>query len=62
MPKKLSILVVECAPKRARQVADTLRRLGEFEVDTISSSKGLARRVTSRDPDLVVIYAGSPSH
>lgn len=56
-----SILVVECIQARAKQIADVLHRVGGFDVQAISGSAGLARRVIQGNPDMIVIDAGSPS-
>lgn len=61
MTQTLSFLVVECIQARVMQISNALRPVGGFDVETLSGSAGLARRVQGRDPDMVVIDAGSPS-
>jgi two-component system, response regulator / RNA-binding antiterminator len=61
MIKKLSIIVVEKDRERALMIVDGLREAGEFDVMVIAEEAGLARRIASRNPDLVLIDAGNPS-
>lgn len=61
MGKKLSIVVVEKNHARARLIADSLSDAGDFEVAVISEETGLARRISERNPDVVLIDMESPS-
>lgn len=61
MTKRLSIIVVEKDPDRARTIVDGLREAGEHDVLIIADEIGLARRIAERNPDLVLIDAGNPS-
>lgn len=61
MGKKLSIVVVETNHARARLIADSLSDAGDFEVAVISEETGLARRISERNPDVVLIDMESPS-
>ena len=61
MPDKLSIVVVEPDRERAILIVDSLRAAGEYEISVISEVTGLARLVSSRDPDVVLIDITSPS-
>lgn len=61
MSKRLSIIVVERDRDRALMIVDGLREAGDFDVFVIGEETGLARRIAARNPDLVLIDAGSPS-
>jgi len=61
MPRRLSIIVVEKDRDRALTIVDGLREVGEMDVLVIGDDIGLARRITERNPDLVLIDAGNPS-
>jgi response regulator NasT len=61
MTKRLSIIVVEKDRDRAMLIVDGLRDAGDFDVFVISEEAGLARRISERNPDLVLIDAGNPS-
>jgi response regulator NasT len=61
MTKRLSIIVVEKDPDRARTMVDGLREAGDHDVLVIADEIGLARRIAERNPDLVLIDAGNPS-
>ncbi len=61
MTKKLSIVVVEKNQARAKLIADSLREAGDFEVSLITEDTGLARRISERNPDVVLIDMESPS-
>ena len=61
MTKRLSIIVVEKDHDRALMIVDGLREAGDFDVFVIGEETGLARRIVARNPDLVLIDAGSPS-
>ncbi|WP_299648147.1 ANTAR domain-containing protein [uncultured Jannaschia sp.] len=61
MQGKLSILVVESDPDRARQIVDGLSGGDAFAISVVSESSGLARHVAERQPDVVLIDVESPS-
>lgn len=61
MPDPLSIVVVEPDPDRARLIAETLGASGENDVHIIGSESGLARAVSARNPDIVLMDIASPS-
>ena len=61
MQRKLSILVVESDPDRARQIVDGLSDGDAFAISVVSESSGLARQVAERQPDIVLIDVESPS-
>ena len=61
MQRKLSILVVESDPDRARQIVDGLSGGDAFTISVVSESSGLARHVAERQPDVVLIDVESPS-
>ena len=42
-------------------IDDGLRDAGDFDVMVIAEDAGLARRITHRNPDIVLIDAGNPS-
>ena len=57
----MSVVVVEKNRDRAVMIVDGLRAAGSFDVSVIGDDIGLARRIAERDPDIVLIDAGSPS-
>ena len=61
MTKRLSIIVVEKDRARALMIVDGLRDAGDFDVMVIAEETGLARRISQRNPDIVLIDAGNPS-
>lgn len=61
MPNKLSIVVVEPDRERAILIVDSLREAGDYEVAVISEMTGLARHISKRDPDVVLVDITSPS-
>jgi two-component system, response regulator / RNA-binding antiterminator len=61
MTRRLSIIVVEKDRDRAVMIVDGLREAGDHEVLVISDEFGLGRRISERNPDLVLIDAGNPS-
>lgn len=61
MARKLSIIVVERDRDRAVMIVDCLREAGDHDVLVIAEELGLARRISERNPDLVLIDAGNPS-
>lgn len=61
MAQRLSIIVVEADRDRARLIVDSLRQAGEFDVQVIAERTGLARRISERRPDVVLIDVADPS-
>lgn len=61
MARTLSIIVVEKDRDRAVMIVDCLREAGDHDVLVIADELGLARRISERNPDLVLIDAGNPS-
>lgn len=60
MADRLSIVVVEPNPDRAQLIADALRT-DQNEIHIIGSDSGLARAISARNPDIVLIDLESPS-
>ncbi len=61
MLEKLSIIVVEQDRDRALLIVDSLREAGESDIQVISEVSSLARRISERNPDVVLIDLASPS-
>ncbi|MEM1066216.1 MAG: ANTAR domain-containing protein [Pseudomonadota bacterium] len=61
MSSPLSIIVVEPDRDRARLIVDSLREVGDNEIHVISEVSGLARRITERSPDVVIVDLTSPT-
>lgn len=61
MSQKLSIVVVEKDRERALLIVDALRGAGDHDIQVIAEETGLARRIASQRPDLVLIDLRSPS-
>lgn len=61
MSEKLSIIVVEQDRDRAMLIVDCLREAGDNEIQVISEVSSLARRISERNPDVVLIDLASPS-
>jgi Response regulator with putative antiterminator output domain len=61
MSKKLSIVVVEAEPERAALIEASLREAGDFDIAVIAETAGLARRISERNPDVVLIDMANPS-
>lgn len=61
MSDALSIIVVEADRDRALLIVDSLREAGDFDIHVIAEPTGLARRIQSRDPDIVLIDIENPS-
>lgn len=61
MSKKLSIIIVEKDRDRAMQIVDSLSESGDYEISVIAEESGLARRVASLNPDIVLIDMTNPS-
>ena len=61
MQNRLSIVVVESDPERAGLIAESLKCAGDFQIHMMTETAGLARRISERNPDLVLIDMASPS-
>ncbi|SES14549.1 response regulator receiver and ANTAR domain protein [Tranquillimonas rosea] len=61
MSDRLSVVVVEQDRERALLIVDSLRDAGDFDIHVISEQTGLARRISERDPDVVLIDIANPS-
>lgn len=61
MPERLSIIVVEKNRDRALLIMESLREAGDHDVFVISEETGLARRISERNPDVVLVDVTSPS-
>ncbi|SNT10296.1 ANTAR domain-containing response regulator [Tropicimonas sediminicola] len=61
MSDRLSIVVVEKDRERALLIVDSLRAAGDHEIIVISEQTGLARRISERNPDVVLVDVTSPS-
>ncbi|MFD0981354.1 ANTAR domain-containing response regulator [Tropicimonas aquimaris] len=61
MSDRLSIVVVEKDRERALLIVDSLRAAGNHEIIVISEQTGLARRISERNPDVVLVDVSSPS-
>lgn len=61
MPKNLSIIIVEKDRDRALQIVDGLQASGDHTITVIAEESGLARRIASLDPDVVLIDMANPS-
>lgn len=61
MSEPLSIVVVEDDRDRALMIVDSLSELGHATIHVISEVSGLARRISERNPDLVLVDLASPT-
>ena len=61
MSGKLSIVVVEQDRDRALMIVDSLREAGDNEIYVISEVSSLARRITEKKPDMVIVDLSSPT-
>ncbi len=59
--KKLSIIVVEPDRDRALMIVDSLRDAGDNDIHVISEVSGLARRISERQPDVVIVDITNPT-
>ena len=60
MSPPLTILVVEDDADRAQLIVDSLREAGEFDVTVIAERSSIARRISARNPDVVLIDVANP--
>lgn len=61
MSGKLSIIVVEQDRDRALMIVDSLQEAGDNEIYVISEVSSLARRISERAPDIVIVDLSSPT-
>lgn len=61
MASKLSIIVVEPDRTRALMIVDSLREVTDDDIHVISELSGLARRISARAPDVVIVDLASPT-
>ena len=61
MGNRLSIVIVEKDRDRAQSIVDSLRKSGDHEIFVIADEFALARRISERNPDIVLIDMASPS-
>lgn len=61
MSEKLRIVVVEPDRDRALMIVDGLMEAGENEVTVISEVSGLARRISEKNPDVVLADIANPT-
>ncbi|MEM8631835.1 MAG: ANTAR domain-containing protein [Pseudomonadota bacterium] len=61
MAEALSIIVVEPDRDRALMIVDSLRETGETDIHVISEVSSLARRISERNPDVVLVDLTSPT-
>ena len=61
MSAKLSIIVVEQNRDRALMIVDSLKEAGDNDIHVISEFSSLARRISERAPDIVIVDLTSPT-
>lgn len=61
MSDRLTIVVVEKDRERALLIVESLRFSGDHDIHVIGDESGLARAISSRNPDIVLIDIRSPS-
>lgn len=61
MSDRLSIVVLEQNPERARLIADSLEAACVCDVHVLSDVTGIARQIQMRQPDVVLIDIENPS-
>lgn len=61
MTDNLSIVVVEKDREKAIQIVDSLRTSGAHDILVIAEQSGLARQISEKNPDLVLVDIDSPS-
>jgi len=58
---RLSIVVVEPDRDRALMIVDSLGEAGENDIHVISEVSGLARSLSQRNPDVVIVDVANPT-
>jgi two-component system, response regulator / RNA-binding antiterminator len=61
VPAELSIVIVEEDRDRALLIVDSLRAAGDFDIHVLAQRTGLARQISARNPDIVLVDVASPS-
>lgn len=61
MKERLTIVVVEKDRERALLIVESLRDAGAHDIHIIGDESGLARAISARDPDIVLVDLASPS-
>lgn len=61
MTSRLSIIVVEPDRDRALMIVDSLQEAGDNDIHVISEVSSLARRISERQPDIVIVDLTSPT-
>ncbi|MEM1264993.1 MAG: ANTAR domain-containing protein [Pseudomonadota bacterium] len=61
MSSKLSIIVVEPDRDRALMIVESLSAAGDNDIFVISDVTALARRISERNPDIVIVDITSPT-
>ena len=61
MSDRLSIVVIERDPERARLIIDGLNETGDHTIHVIGDDVALQKRIAERNPDLVLIDVANPS-
>ncbi len=61
MNQHLTVVVVEQNQERAFAIVDALKEAGDVDVTVISNVSGLARRIATHSPDIVLIDIDNPS-
>ncbi|WP_368186884.1 ANTAR domain-containing response regulator [Aestuariibius sp. HNIBRBA575] len=61
MSQKLSIIVVEKDRDRALRIVDSLAETGSHDIQVIAEETSLARRISTQNPDVVLIDIANPS-
>lgn len=61
MTDRLTIVVVEKDRERALLIVESLRAAGDHNIHVIGDEAGLARAISARNPDIVLVDMASPS-
>ncbi len=61
MNQHLTVVVVEQNQERAFAIVDALKEAGDVDVSVIGSVSGLARKIATHSPDIVLIDIDNPS-
>ena len=61
MSRNLTVVVVEQNRDRAIAIVDALKDSGDVDVFVIGSASGLARKIATHSPDIVLIDVDNPS-
>ncbi len=61
MKQHLTVVVVEQNQERAFAIVDALKETGDVDVSVIGNVSGLARKIATQSPDIVLIDIDNPS-